>query len=152
MSPKVSARSGLAGNKQFPGPIWAISGNFLHGLKQNEKIKSCFLFSLVGQRTQFTRFGVMCWCHFADRFSELAMHLVGVHVEHLDGDTAPCSFGLMLSAVGLLKRSSMDDSHLIFSQQQGFITTKESGCSGFRNDNHLHGLQRGGSRVPNSSW
>ena len=57
------ARSGLVGKKSsWPhlGPSQAI-------FSMDQKIKNMYeiwLFSLVGQWALFTRFGVMCWCHF----------------------------------------------------------------------------------------
>ena len=57
--------------KNLPAPFGATPGNFLHGPKKSKKILNFCLFSLVGQWALFTRFGVMCWCHWSFRILDL---------------------------------------------------------------------------------
>ena len=61
----------ISRKKNFPAPFGAIPSHFLRGPeKSKKKLKEC-LFSLVGQWALFTRFGVMCWCHFQIALGDL---------------------------------------------------------------------------------
>ena len=71
--PKMFARSGLV--EKTPGFIW---GNFRHfsmgrSIRKKKKMQKFRLFSLEVEWALFTRFGVICCCHF--RYKKLAGEL-----------------------------------------------------------------------------
>ena len=61
--PKMSARSGLTG-KRTSRPHLEPSQAFFPWTEKIQKHFKLYIFSLVGQWALFTRFGVMCWCHY----------------------------------------------------------------------------------------
>ena len=81
MSPKMSARSGLAGKRPSRPQLGPSQTIFPMHRSNPENSHFFCLFSLVGQWALFTRFGVMCWCHLV--LAAVCALLWGVVVPYL---------------------------------------------------------------------